>query len=197
MAKEDRRVRRSKRLLSAAIGELVAEKPYKEINVKEITERADVGYMTFYRHYESKDHLLLYYARTMLEEALAPYKGDCNGIGHAVFRLVDENRRLFKVVLLDDSAVLVRRWLQDIISENMLEAPNLLPETEHASITNEIAAMHFASSALNLISWWLNRQYPYPIAQMGEIYQSLMLEPTLQAVRSTQITLDVITNSTA
>jgi hypothetical protein len=85
--------------------------------------------------------------------------------------------------LLDDAASLVRRWLQEVIAGHMQKAPNLLPQNDNSAITNEIAATHFASSILNLIAWWLDRQFPYSIEQMGQIYEDLMLEPTLQAVR--------------
>lgn len=185
---QDRRVRRSKYLLRQAMAAIIEEKPYNAIGVREITERADVGYMTFYRHFESKDHLLLYHAQTLLEDALEPYrKGNCHGVGRAVLQLVDQERTLFKIILLDNSAVLVRRWLQDMIAGNMLKAPDLLPHTEHHAITNEIATMHFASSILNLISWWLDRTYPYSTDQMAQIYEQLMLEPTLKAVHANPV----------
>lgn len=188
MATEDRRVRRSKRLLKQAIHNLINEKPYRDITVREITERADIGYMTFYRHFESKDHLLLYLTQTMLEEALEPYRhGNCQGVGRAVFQLVDQQRVLFGIILLDDAAHLVRRWLQDMIAQNMLNAPDLLPNDEHHAITNEIATMHFASSILNLITWWLDRKVSYSTVQMSQIYEQLMLEPTLKAVHTNPV----------
>ena len=45
----DRRIRRSKRALAAALVELTAERPFNSITVRDITDRADVGYATFYR----------------------------------------------------------------------------------------------------------------------------------------------------
>jgi len=180
-------VRRSKRLLRGAIAALIEEKPYADIAVREITERADVGYMTFYRHYESKDHLLFAHMRDILEETLAPYYAQsCHEIGFGVFRAVEQNRRLSKIVFLDDNALLVRRLLRDHIANNIQNTPGLLPEREHDVITHEIAATHFAASAINLISWWLNREFPYPVEQMGAIYNQLMLDPMLDAVNTGQ-----------
>lgn len=48
---EDGRIKRTKRFLSMALVELLAEKPVNEITVKELTERSDVNRATFYRHY--------------------------------------------------------------------------------------------------------------------------------------------------
>jgi AcrR family transcriptional regulator len=55
---EDRRVRRTKRLLRGALASLVHEKPYDAIAVKEILARADVGRSAFYAHFGDKDALL-------------------------------------------------------------------------------------------------------------------------------------------
>ncbi|MEJ2305235.1 MAG: TetR/AcrR family transcriptional regulator [Anaerolineales bacterium] len=55
----DRRVRRTRRDLTAALIRLTSERPYATIQVRDITDEADVGYATFYRHYQSKDDLML------------------------------------------------------------------------------------------------------------------------------------------
>ena len=55
----DRRIRRTRRALTDALISLTSEHPYRSIQVRDITDRADVGYATFYRHYESKDDLML------------------------------------------------------------------------------------------------------------------------------------------
>ena len=49
--KEDRRIRRTKKLLKQALAQLMDEKDFKDITVKDITERADLNRDTFYLHY--------------------------------------------------------------------------------------------------------------------------------------------------
>jgi len=70
MPQEDRRIRRTRSLLNKALVELVAEKEYDEITIQEITERADIGHRTFYRHYASKDELLI----DVMEDALSGFR---------------------------------------------------------------------------------------------------------------------------
>ena len=65
--KEDRRIRRTKRLLRQALAEIMNEKEFKDITVKEITDRADLNRGTFYLHYEDKFALL----DALIDEALA------------------------------------------------------------------------------------------------------------------------------
>ena len=65
--KLDPRVRRTLRLLREALISLMLEKDYASISIKEITERAEVAYITFFRHYESLDQLLM----EVMDESLA------------------------------------------------------------------------------------------------------------------------------
>ena len=51
-ATPDRRIRRTKAQLCAALNQLLAEKPPEEITVTELTRLADVNRGTFYSHYK-------------------------------------------------------------------------------------------------------------------------------------------------
>jgi AcrR family transcriptional regulator len=54
----DRRVRRTRRLLKQGLAELMLEKEFREITVKDITERVDLNRGTFYLHYTDTYDLL-------------------------------------------------------------------------------------------------------------------------------------------
>ncbi len=54
----DRRVQKTRKLLQDALIELVAEKSYESVSIREILERANVGRSTFYAHFQDKDQLL-------------------------------------------------------------------------------------------------------------------------------------------
>ena len=55
----DRRVSKTKKLLSDALMALIIEKGYDDVKVQDILDKANVGRTTFYLHYESKEQLLL------------------------------------------------------------------------------------------------------------------------------------------
>lgn len=57
--KEDRRVRRTQKLLKESLMELMSEKAFKDITIKDITERADLNRGTFYLHYADTYELLV------------------------------------------------------------------------------------------------------------------------------------------
>jgi AcrR family transcriptional regulator len=54
----DRRVQKTRKLLQDALIELVSEKGYESISIREILERANVGRSTFYAHFQDKEQLL-------------------------------------------------------------------------------------------------------------------------------------------
>ena len=80
MARQARTTENLKDRMADALLELLAEKPYSEISVSEITDRADVGRATYYRHFASKKDVLLYkfdviFAQAEHHEALRrPYQ---------------------------------------------------------------------------------------------------------------------------
>lgn len=72
----DLRKERTLKLLREAAMELLHEKPLQKITVSEICERAMVRRPTFYRHFQSKEDLLLYAIRTRRESIQQSLLGD-------------------------------------------------------------------------------------------------------------------------
>ena len=58
--KEDLRAVRTRKMLSKALFEMLTQEPLEKINVNDICDRAMVHRTTFYKHFESKFHLLTF-----------------------------------------------------------------------------------------------------------------------------------------
>ncbi len=180
---EDRRVRRTRRLLAEALISLVLEKGYEEVTIRDITGLADVGYATFFRHYESKDALLREVLEVVLADLLSllkPRQDDAPAaVGEALFRYVEENAEVCRVLLGDGaSTALIRRMVEigtrDVLRQNA-------PPEEGGLVPAEIAAHHLVVSSIALIRWWLEHGMPYSPGRMGEIYHDLIERPTRAA----------------
>lgn len=65
--KTDRRVRRTRDALGDALVALMHEKPFAEITVQHLLDRAGVSRSTFYTHYRDKDDLFLSDVEDFLE----------------------------------------------------------------------------------------------------------------------------------
>src|SRR5690348_9569714 len=105
--KVDRRVRRSRRLLADALLLLVTEKPFGEITVQDIADRADMNRATFYLHFRSKEELLLSALTEQFDELVSTF-GEISPtrplwenpeIDRLIFAHVAENARIYKALL--------------------------------------------------------------------------------------------------
>jgi len=93
----DPRIVRTRRLLIDAFVELMGEKPFDEISISEITQRATVNRATFYSHFADKHELADEFIREGFEKAIrAKVTGtepDVRAYMGQLFRAASEHRR--------------------------------------------------------------------------------------------------------
>src|SRR6266851_6536247 len=65
---QDLRARRTRKWLQAARIELMKEKPFPDIQITELTARAQVSRAAFYLHFRSKEELLLSHVDVIFDE---------------------------------------------------------------------------------------------------------------------------------
>lgn len=79
---QDRRIRRTQKLLKESLISLMQENEFKNISVKDVTTRADLNRGTFYLHYSDIYQLL----QEMEEELLMDFQKMIDGHDHAGYR---------------------------------------------------------------------------------------------------------------
>lgn len=191
--KVDRRIRRTQRLLGEALLSLILEKGYDAITIKDITERADVAYVTFFRNFKQKDDLLL----QRMEEDLSLLRNRIEGAarevqqlgeekqeGLLIFEHVGERAALYKALLSSQGALQARKRIQDLIATIFLR--NCKPLEESRLIPAEVSANHIAASLVALVEWWLEHRLSYSSEVMADIYNQLIITATLDAARSSR-----------
>jgi len=182
--KEDRRIKRTNKLLQDALISLTLEKGYNEITIREITERADVGYATFFRHYPDKDALLAAVLHSMKDEFQDLFKPssiytDPVNTGKSIFEYVQQNEKLC-VVLLNSTEL--QALLRPIDQIGLQEATRYFGNSTDTRVPIEIAANHLISSLIMLIRWWLDHNKPFPPDRMGQIAAELIIYPVLHCM---------------
>lgn len=187
MQATDRRVRRTRRLLGEALIELALENGYENVTVQDVTERADIGYRTFFRHYADVDELLLdvvHETQDQLKELLelAQPLGTAEDAcleagrhGETMFRFVQANQDVFRVILLGRG---MRFCLAPIIEHAQGQAASMMSKFSGEGIPVEIAANHLVTSMLSLMRWWLANDMAYSPEKMGAIAAELVVQPT-------------------
>jgi AcrR family transcriptional regulator len=181
MEMNDRRVRRTRRMLADALVALILEKGYDGVSVREIAARADVAHATFYRHFADKDQLLMYRLEEFVEEVTAFTREPSlqQSEGYLIFKHAQENSALYTILLRSPGAIQVRSAIQQAIGADLLRTCAPLSAPAHGVIPAEVAANHIAGSLLVLIEWWLTHDMPYPPARMAGIYEQLIKHMTL------------------
>lgn len=174
---QDRRVRRTQKLLATALIELTLEKGYEIVTVRDITDRADVGYATFFRHYHDKADLLQDVVEVVFEALttrffLAHPSEDPAVVGVILFEYVQEHSEIVRVLVQSPSLI---KQLVEIVVPQMQREQKPQPDS---IIPFEIAANHVITATISLIQWWLAHDMPYSPERMGAVYLELIAKPT-------------------
>jgi len=189
--KVDPRVKRTRRLLRDALVSLILEKDFATISIKEITERAEVAYITFFRHFESLDQLLM----DVLDEGLAELivhietlaqRSESPALeteGMLIFEYIGQNPDLFRVLFKSQSVSRVRKKVVRKIAVIFQKSCLPLARSGNQTVT-AILSNHIATSLLALIEWWLDNNMKPASAQMGKVYKSLIIDSTVGALGS-------------
>ena len=142
--KEDRRIRRTKRLLRQALAEIMNEKEFKDITVKEITDRADLNRGTFYFHYPDTYDLRnqIEDARVEeLKEAIAEFQPEqaefsLRPMLKKVFDYVLSQKFLFRTFFRSSSNSGLRNKVMAVVEENIDNARSELESNESERCVN-------------------------------------------------------------
>jgi len=182
--RSDRRVNRTRRQLRDAMMSLVLERGYNAVTIEDITERADLGRTTFYLHYHSKYDLLV----ETLEEITRDLKvqvehqadmeknqGIQTNPVTVVFRHVEENRNLYRVILKGEGSIISSKvrdimveGVRDFLMKRLEENTNKIPE-----IPLDVVVGYFASAMMGFIAWWLDKDLPYTGEEASDLFMKL------------------------
>lgn len=181
----DKRVRRTRKLLGEALIELSLEKGYDDITIQEITQRADIGYRTFFRHYSDKEELLKdVLSATLLElqdlMTSPPLENFINPNFSAtdfkdltiLFQHVNDHRDLYQILLHSNQEIIqtVTEFAEDNIQSRLENARDL-------DIPIDLISNHLVAVPIAMLRWWLEADMPYSPEKMGEYAFQLIVMP--------------------
>jgi AcrR family transcriptional regulator len=186
--KQDRRFKRSRKLLGDALLDLMQEKRFIDITVQDIIDRADIGRTTFYAHYQDKEDLLI----SSLEEILVSFihHVDRDIGGQELLSMVDffyqvkQHPSLYKALVSGQGIDVLFNKGQAMISQKIEQHLLQIPTSgQNLSIPIPLVANYLAGSFLILLKWWIEHKLVYSPEQMDAIYQELVLPGTLKVLQ--------------
>lgn len=161
--KEDRRVRRTKRLLKQGLAEMMNEKPFKDITVKNITDKVDLNRGTFYLHYTDTYDLLrkvedeiLQDFQDMIDKFVSNIDSENPTLFPIFSPIVDyiiENTELCRNIFTNEATVSFLEKFQLMITKNGSEL--LSRQYPNATVENYEYFIHFVTGGIvNLLKKW-------------------------------------------
>lgn len=186
---KDRRIQKTKKLLHEALGELIREKPYDEIIVQEILDRANVGRSTFYTHFRDKDELLVSGIHDLLESVHASEGLSSTGkqyeriigFGLPVFEHIYQHRRAGAAMMVAGGRAVVHERLQRIVAERIASEVRKHVEgrRRHArQIPPDLLVQYLASTFVLVLTWWTESRNPLSPKEVNALFRTLIM-PTL------------------
>jgi AcrR family transcriptional regulator len=177
--KTDARVRRTRDALGDALIALIQEKPFENITVQHILDRAHIGRSTFYVHYRDKDDLFLSDLEDFLDlmstlllrrqeasRRIAPVR--------ELFAHVAEMRQLQTALVaagkMHDFVEMGQGYFARAIERRLKQLPGSSAIDSHRAAV----AHAFAGALLSLMSWWLDHGAHGSPEQMDDLYHQMV-----------------------
>lgn len=184
---DDARAERSIDALRSALLELIQNKSFHQISIKNITDAAGVSYPTFFRRFSSKEALLEDIAtaevRTLLSlSETAIDKRNSQESGETLCRYVQEHRKLWTALLTGGAALTMRQEFMRIAQEIGYERPRNNPW-----LPVDLAVPFVTSGIFEIIAWWMRQPEDYPLANVIKLFDALIIDT---ARRRRNITLE-------
>ncbi|HEV2235566.1 MAG TPA: TetR/AcrR family transcriptional regulator C-terminal domain-containing protein [Ktedonobacterales bacterium] len=174
----DLRVRRTHKLLWEALMAELATRPFEEITVTDICERAMVHRTTFYKHYADKYALLERGMRLMYDALVAEGEhippsafsaDDPPPYFVRLFEHVAEHQQFYRLMLCGEGVSQFQRWIKDYVAEVVgARAGRLTLATDHAAFPLAMYVQFLAGGFLSLVTWWLEQNLPLSPHQMAQ-----------------------------
>ena len=185
--KEDRRVRRTKKMLTQALTRLMQEKQIKEITVRELTDLADMNRGTFYLYYRDVYDMLEKLEDSMfeaLDSIAALHENDAarqetKPILLDVFRFIEENQEIVRVLLSPHGDMKFLHRLYEVIREKCLTGFPYAAADKKSEADFDYRFSFVIYGAAGLIRAWVNRNCAEPAVQMAELADALIRRGSL------------------
>lgn len=179
----DSRIVQTRQALQAAFLQLLADRALADITIRDIAATAGVGYNTFFRHYTSKESLL----NEMAVDEISDLIELCMSVLDAS-ESQDASRALCRYVLRHDAlwSTLLNGGAADMLRETFTGRLRELAVdrvTSKGAFPAEIGIRLVAAGTIEILSWWLAQERRMAVEEIAEIYDQLVVGPSVKAYR--------------
>ncbi|MBK0010005.1 MULTISPECIES: TetR/AcrR family transcriptional regulator C-terminal domain-containing protein [Priestia] len=180
LKKTDLRVIRTRKMIKESFIDLIQEKGYESITIRDIADNALINRATFYLHYVDKQDLVDKLIDEVFEE-LTDIINPCiyiqkkrvnisqfQSMIEAIFTNIFHNATFYQIMLSEKGVHGFNRRMQEVIQEKFRKEFATINLQEQKFSTPPELLIHFISSALiGTVEWWVNNDLVYSPKHMA------------------------------
>ncbi len=166
---------RSKMYLVTALLELMEEKNYESISVKELTDRATLSRRTFYTNFETKEDILKYHIDTLVNEYISILQTyeflTLKVIAREYFSYWFTHRNLLLLLKKNNHPILIKvfiEFLRDMDSHLVIQDRRFTD-----SELQYYDAVFVAGGLWNLLNVWVDKDFEKNCDEMTDIFMQI------------------------
>lgn len=174
--KKDRRYERTHEAIIEAFTELVIQKDYDEITVKEVAERADINRKTFYFHFTCIEEILDEMQDSIAKKLMEIYRRHASGsfdfsaITATLNEIMSENYTLYRRLVMANSYRFFSRNIKDSVKDRFISQ---YMDGERGEILN-LVAEYCISGIFKLYRVWFENPGNVSAEQLAELAGKMM-----------------------
>ena len=164
----------SRKKLGDALVSLTLERGFENLTITAVRKRAEVGHVTFYRHYNTLEELLTDALMTTIQELaeLLRKQETIYDETVALFRFIREHQDRFRVYVGLPETHPIREILK-------AEAVKIVIERWEVRVTSpvpmDVSVNHLVESSYAFIRWHLNHINDHTPEELADFYDELIL----------------------
>lgn len=173
--------RRSQTWLVQALLELMQEKPYSKITIKELTERSDLSRQTFYQVFQSREEIIEYHLDCLFEKYLQEIQSlkisSTEGLAKIVFSFARQNETFIRALIENDLTGILNRKMQLYMDEVRIAV-----DGERQITFNDYASAFICAGLVGILVYWFEKKKGMELEELAGLVGNLLNESYLREI---------------
>lgn len=179
--KLDRRVRRTRTLLTQGLIQLMEEKDIRDISVRELSDLVDINRGTFYLHYKDiydllnqlEDEMFLEFNEIMSKNMPNDFQVSAlQSILEDIFLFLEKHREMARVMIGPHGDLAFVNRLKNLVKEHM----DIIAKLQHSTREYAYTEAFIISGCIGVIEIWLNHPTPQSPKEMAAYCSDFLIK---------------------
>lgn len=181
--KKDLRIVRTKKFLYEGLIQLLKERPFEEVKVSDICEKAYINRSTFYAHYSDKYDLLDAFIKDLklsLAKELEQNKNISNSreyyleMLHIFLEHVESKKAFYSAIMVNNQNSVVTDMIYDTLNEDITRRLEEEEITIYKNVPSDVVAKFYLGAVFNIGVDWLKNTNRYTTEELFQFLQELI-----------------------